>query len=85
MIRIEIFAFMSFRDHRAPKWEGVSHLVVEAAGVELFPHSETAQIIDFAKRQKRQNRYFGQFEVHGGYTEPQSILISSLVTREVSL
>ena len=58
--------------------------MVEAAGVELFPHSETAQVIDFAKLQKRENRYFRQFEVHGGYTE-QSIPISSLATRGASL
>jgi len=30
--------------------------------------SETKQVIDFNKQQKRQNRYFRRFEVHRGYT-----------------
>jgi hypothetical protein len=45
---------------------------VEAAGVELFHHSEKAQVIDSTNRQKRQNRYFRQSEVHGGYADRQS-------------
>jgi hypothetical protein len=46
--------------------------VVEAAGVELLHHSEEAQVIDSTNRQKRQNRYFRQSEVHGGYADRQS-------------
>jgi hypothetical protein len=52
-------------------------LVLEAAGVELFHHSEKAQVIDSANRRKHQNRYFRQSEVHGGDTdrEPGSIFV----------
>jgi hypothetical protein len=48
-------------------WE----VLVEAAGVELSRLSERTQVIDFNKRQNRQNRSFRRIEVHGGYTAPQ--------------
>jgi hypothetical protein len=44
--------------------------LVSRAGLEPGHYSESTQLIDFIKRQKRQNRYFRRSEVHGGYTEP---------------
>lgn len=37
---------------------------------ELSHLSEPSQVIDSKNRQKRQNRYLSQTEVHSGYTEP---------------
>src|ERR1017187_190629 len=45
--------------------------MVSRAGLEPGDHSEPSQVIDFNKLQKRQNRYFRRFEVHGGYAEQQ--------------
>lgn len=45
--------------------------MLEVAGVELFHHFEKTQVVDSTKRHKRQNRYFRQSEVHGGYTDRQ--------------
>jgi hypothetical protein len=45
--------------------------MMNAAGVELSRLSARTQLIDFNKRQKRQNRSFRRIEVHGGYTDPQ--------------
>jgi hypothetical protein len=45
--------------------------LVGAAEVELFHHFEKAQVVDSTKRHKRQNRYFRQSEVHGGYKDRQ--------------
>jgi hypothetical protein len=42
--------------------------LVTRAGIEPISPVDHAQIIDFTKRQKRQNRYFRRIEVHGGYT-----------------
>ena len=42
-------------------------------GFELFHLSEPSQVIESTNRQKRQNRYLSQTEVHGGYTEPMAI------------
>src|ERR1017187_8339469 len=46
-------------------------IMVSRAGLEPGDHSEPSQVIDFNKLQKRQNRYFRRFEVHGGYAEQQ--------------
>lgn len=46
--------------------------LLEAAGVEPYPHSEDRQVVDSAKRQERKKRYMRQFEVHGGYTNGQA-------------
>jgi hypothetical protein len=43
-------------------------LLVTRAGLEPGGPVDKAQVIDFIKRQKRSNRYFRRFEVHGGYT-----------------
>jgi hypothetical protein len=51
---------------------GPSPLVLKAAGVELFHYFEKAQVIDFTNRQKSQNRYSRQSEVHRGYTDRRS-------------
>ena len=50
-------------------WEG--EIVVSRAGLEPVRLIENAQLIDFTKRQKRQNRFFRRFEVHGGYTDSE--------------
>lgn len=55
-------------EHQLAKTTGVINVTREAAGVEPHPHSENKRVGDSAKRQKRQNLYFRQFEVHGGYT-----------------
>jgi len=41
---------------------------VSRAGLELNRPFETTQVIDSNKLQKRSNRPFRRFEVHGGYT-----------------
>jgi hypothetical protein len=42
--------------------------VVSRAGLEPDGPQDKAQLIDSNNRQKRSNRYFRRFEVHGGYT-----------------
>jgi hypothetical protein len=42
--------------------------MVSRAGLELNRAIANTQVIDSKKRQKRQNRYLGRTEVHGGYT-----------------
>jgi len=42
--------------------------VMSRAGLEPDGPLDKAQVIDFIKRQKRSNRSFRRFEVHGGYT-----------------
>jgi hypothetical protein len=43
-------------------------VLVSRAGLEPGRLIENTQVIDSTKRQKRQNRSFRRFEVHGGYT-----------------
>jgi hypothetical protein len=38
------------------------------AGIEPISPVDHTQVIDFTKRQKRQNRYCSRIEVHGGCT-----------------
>ena len=57
---------------------------MEAAGVELFHGSEKTQVTDSTNRQKRQNRYSCQSEVHRGYTDGQSGMDFPFGAREVA-
>ncbi len=41
--------------------------MVEAGGVGILSLIDKAQLIDFNKREKRQNQRIRQSEVHGGY------------------
>ena len=52
------------------KFEGMCEtgIRVSWAGLEPYSPVDQAQVIDFRKRQKRSNRSFRRFEVHGGYT-----------------
>ena len=43
-------------------------VLVSRAGLEPYSPVDQAQVIDFDKRQKRSNRSFRRFELHGGYT-----------------
>jgi predicted site-specific integrase-resolvase len=43
-------------------------VLVTRAGLEPYHYIDESQVIDSTKRQKRQNRYLSQTEVHGGYT-----------------
>ena len=43
--------------------------MVEAGGVEPCARIESTQLVNSAKRHKRQKRSKRQFEVHRGYTE----------------
>lgn len=43
------------------------------AGLEPYHYIDESQVIDSTKRQKRQNRYLSQTEVHSGYTDNEFI------------
>jgi DNA invertase Pin-like site-specific DNA recombinase len=47
--------------------------LVSRAGLEPERPIDESQVIDCTNRQKRQNRYLSQTEVHSGYTEPVEI------------
>jgi hypothetical protein len=59
--------FAADRDRSLRRFTGAIRAGVVRVGFELSDVFDLTQVIDSVNRQKRENRYFRQFEVHDGY------------------